>query len=366
MASGSAPPLAQDETSRSEADIHMTICEQPVSDRSVWLAKDYASDRSWLNVLSAADLNELDSALRAVKARGMAPPDFGREDFLIPGLGARLETFGHQLDHGRGFFVIRGLPIERYSLDDIKTIYWAIGTHLGNPVLQNKAGDLVSHVEDRGDDYSMPNVRLYSTAAAANPHNDPSDVVGLLCVRTAPTGGASMIASATAIYKRVAQQHPEHLAVLARGFPHAVRGEGSSRSTRETTPPIPVFSYHQGKLSCCLNSKSSRTARELQGEPLTALENEAIKCVEDLANDPEFYTTMDFRPGDMQFLNNYVILHNRTAFENGPDPAQRRLLLRLWLNRREGRALAPGFGDRFNNGSRGGVPAQAVDAAARQ
>lgn len=342
----------------------MTLYEQPIMDRSVWLAKDYASDRSWLYGLSAADLHELDSALLAVKAKGMAPPHYGREDFAIPGLGARLEAFGQELDHGCGFFVIRGLPIERYSLDDIKAIYWAIGTHLGNPVLQNKAGDLVSHVEDRGDDYAQPNVRLYSTAAAANPHNDPSDVVGLLCVRTVPGGGASMIASATAIYNRVAQQHPEYLEVLSRGFPHAVRGEGMSRSTKETTPSIPVFSYFQGKLSCCLNSKSSRTARELQGEPLTALENAAILCVEDLANDPEFYTTMDFRPGDMQFLNNYVILHNRTAFADGPDRAQRRLLLRLWLNRREGRPLAPGFGDRFNNGSRGGVPAQAVDATA--
>ena len=343
----------------------MEILKQPVDDRSAWLASDYLDDRSWLYELTPADLQALDHALQVIKGKGMSPPHFGREQFVMPRFSVQLDVLGHELDHGGGFFVIRGLPIERYNLDDIKAIYWAIGTHLGNPVLQNKAGDLVSHVEDRGDDYAQPNVRLYSTAAAASPHNDPSDVVGLLCVRTAPVGGTSMIASATSIYNRIAQQFPQYLEVLARGFPHAVRGEGASRSTHETTPPIPVFSYYNGKLSCCLNSKSSRTARELQGEPLKAFEDEAIKCVEDLANDPEFYTTMDFRPGDMQFLNNYVILHNRTAFQDGRESGQRRLLLRLWLNRREGRPLAPGFGDRFNNGSRGGVPAQAVDLPAR-
>ena len=234
---------------------------------------------------------------------------------------------------------------------------------MGNPVLQNKKGDLVSQVEDRGDDYAQHNVRLYSTAAAANPHNDPSDCVGLLCVRTAPAGGTSMIASATAIYNRILESHPEAVDVLARGFPHAVRGEGSTRSERETTPPIPVYSWHQGKLSCCLNSKSSRTARELEGNPFTAAEDAAVQAVEDLVEDPEFCLTMDFRPGDIQFLNNYTVLHTRTAFQDGRELGQRRLLLRLWLNLREGRPLAPGFGDRFNNGSRGGVPARAVENA---
>lgn len=166
-----------------------------------------------------------------------------------------------------------------------------------------------------------------------------------------------MIASATSVYNRVLQRFPQYLDVLARGFPHDLRGEGATRSADETTPPIPVFSYYQGKLSCCLNSKSSTTAREQIGEPLTEFEKAALQCVEDLAVDPGLCLTMDFRPGDIQFLNNYVTIHTRTAFHDGRELGQRRLLLRLWMNLREGRPLAPGFGDRFNNGSRGGVPA---------
>lgn len=339
----------------------MEILRTPVTDPSAWVAENFRSDHSWLHTLSDGELAELDSALQAVKGRDLAPPHFSRDDFHIPRLGTKLQRLSDDLNHGRGFFVIRGMPVGRYPLDDIKAMYWGIGTHMGNPVFQNKKGDLVSHVADQGDDYSDRNIRLYSTAAAANPHNDPSDVVGLLCVRTAPVGGTSMIASAMSIYNRILEQHPEYLDVLARGFPHDLRGEGAQRAADEITPPIPVYSYFAGKLSCCLNSKSSTTAREQQGEPLTPFEREAIRCVENYVEDPELCLTMDFRPGDIQFLNNYVILHTRTAFQDGREPDQRRLLLRLWLNLREGRPLAPGMGDRFNNGSRGGVPAMSAD-----
>lgn len=328
-----------------------------VRDRSAWVADDYRSNTEWLYELTASDLAELDAAVRAVQARGLVPPGFTASDFVIPTFGPRLAALARDLDHGRGFFLLRGLPVDRYSLDTVKAIYWGLGVHLGVPVFQNARGDLMTHVADRGDDYDDVNVRLYTTAAAANPHNDPSDCVGLLCVRHAVEGGTSMIASATSIYNRVLAEHPEYLPILTRGFPHDLRGEGVTAKLDETTHDIPIFSDFAGKISCCLNSKSSRTARDKQGRPMTATELAAIKYVEDLAESRELCLTMDFRPGDIQFLNNYSIIHTRTAFRDAPDPDKHRLLLRLWLNLHEGRALAPGFGDRFNNGSRGGVPA---------
>lgn len=326
-------------------------------DPFAWVAADHATPAGWLHELTGADLAELDAAARAVQARGLRPPDYGVEDFPLPGFAPRLAAQARQLEHGCGFFLLRGLPVERYDLDTIKAIYWGIGVHLGAPVYQNKRLDLMTHVADQGDDYDEVNVRLYTTAAAANPHNDPSDVVGLLCVRRAPEGGRSMIASAVSIHRRIAAEHPEYLPVLERGFPHDLRGEGPTRELDATTPDIPVFSTFGGRLSCCLNSKSSRTARDKQGRPLTAFERAALQRVEDLAMSPELCLGMDFRPGDMQFLNNYVIIHTRTAFRDGDTPDEKRLLLRLWLNLRDGRPLAPGFGDRFDNGSRGGVPA---------
>jgi hypothetical protein len=339
----------------------MKILEEKVTDASAWRVKDFTNDRSWVYELDSQDLTDLEGALERTKSAGLNPPDFGPEDFELPTLKPRLNKLMQSFEHGRGFFLLRGLPVDRYSLDDIKALYWGIGIHLAKPVLQNKRGDLVSHIEDKGDDYGQRNVRLYTTAAAANPHNDPSDVVGLLCVRTSPSGGTSMIASATSIYNRILETHPEYLEVLYRGFPHDLRAEGATGALDETTPPIPIYSYFEGKLSCCINSKSSRTARELLGQPLTQFEQDAIRCVEELAVDPQFCMTMDFRPGDIQFLNNYTIIHTRTAFQDGRALGERRLLLRLWMNLRDGRPLAPGFGDRFNNGSRGGVPARSLN-----
>lgn len=335
----------------------MNILREPVQDASAWVAEDMRRDPSWMHQLSATELGELGAALRSVQALGLAAGMFGREEFVLPTLAGRLATLGREFEYGRGLFVLRGIPVERYSLDELKTIYWGIGVHLGNPVLQNAKGDLVSHVEDRGDDYGDKNTRLYTTAAAANPHNDPSDVVGLLCVRTAPAGGTSMVSSAMSIYNRILREHPEHLEILARGFPHDLRSEGATGGSEETTPEIPVYSWFAGKLSCCVNSKSHRTAREKLGRPLTSEEVAALRCLEELAVDPELCMTMDFRPGDIQFLNNYVTIHTRTSFQDGRDIGERRLLLRLWLNLYDGRKLAPGFGDRFNNG-RGGVPAR--------
>ncbi len=328
-----------------------------VRDRSAWLSRDHAGSDAWLYTLVAEDLSEIDAALAAVRERGLSPPDFDASDFVVPAFARRLAGLARELEHGRGFFVLRGIPVGKYDLDAVKAIYWGIGVHLGVPVYQNTRGQLMTHVADQGDDYDDVNIRLYTTAAAANPHNDPSDVVGLLCVREAEEGGRSMIASAMSIYNRLAAERPDYLEILRRGFPHDLRGEGPTRGLNETTPDIPVFSDFGGKVSCCLNSKSSRTARDKQGRPLDAGEIAAIRYVEELAVDPDLCLGMDFRPGDIQFLNNYAIIHTRTAFRDGADPDKKRLLLRLWLNLHEGRALAPGFGDRFNNGSRGGVPA---------
>lgn len=334
-----------------------------VRDRSAWVAADHQSNTAWLYQLTAADLAEIDAAVGKVKAAGLVPPNFTAAQFVTPGFGATLAKQARELEHGRGFFLLRGLPMDKYDLDTVKTIYWGIGVHLGVPVFQNTRGELMTHVADRGDDYGDINVRLYTTAAAANPHNDPSDCVGLLCVRHATEGGRSMIASATSIYNRVATERPEFLPILHKGFPHDLRGEGATAKLDETTPDIPVFSDFGGKISCCLNSKSSRTARDKQGRPMTELELAAIDYIERLAESDELCLGMDFRPGDIQFLNNYAIIHTRTAFRDDRDPDKRRLLLRLWLNLHEGRKLAPGFGDRFNNGSRGGIPAVAVKQA---
>jgi alpha-ketoglutarate-dependent taurine dioxygenase len=65
---------------------------------------------------------------------------------------------------------------------------------------------------------------------------------------------------------------------------------------------------------------------------LTPEQLAALDLIEAIANDPEFHVAMDFRPGDVQLLNNAKVLHSREAYEDSEDLAERRHLLRLWLS----------------------------------
>jgi hypothetical protein len=269
-----------------------------------------------------------------------------------------------ELENGRGFVLIRGIPIDRYDEPTLCRLYWGIAVHLGDMISQNARGDLIGRVEDQGVDINAVNARGYTTNAGLHPHNDSADLVGLLCVRQARQGGESTIASAMAIYNEILASHPEYLDVLYRGFHYDVRGEGVTGASKEVTRNrVPVYSYFDGRLSCRYNKRAIETAAEKMGQPLTDLEQAAIGLIASLTLDPAMRLSFRLQPGDLQLLNNHMILHARSNFLDWPERDRRRLLLRLWVNRREGegRQLAPEFANRYNTGHRQGVAVSAAD-----
>lgn len=329
---------------------------EPVRDRSAWKAADFAHDDSWVHRLTDADIAEIDAALAGVKARGLAVPDFGREDFPLPALSARIARVLEEVEDGRGFALLRGLPVERYDIDTLRLIYWGIGAYFGDPISQNSKGQILADVIDLGNDYSDINARGYKTAAELLPHVDSSDMVALLCVRTAKSGGESTLASSMAIYNEILERHRELLPVLYRGFRRDLRGEGVTASLDELTAnEIPVFSYCGGKLSCDFNEKISRSAYVKLGRELSDIEDAALTCVRSLAKRPDFCFRMHLQPGDIQLVNNYTILHSRTEYTDHDDPARKRRLMRFWVNSRNARPLDPVFANKYNTGPRGGV-----------
>ncbi len=330
----------------------------PVRDRSAWRGADFAADDSWIYRLSQSEVDDLDAALARVIEAGLPPLEFTRDAFPLPVFGAGLAGILEELENGRGFALLRGIPVERYDEPSLYRLYWGIAVHLGDMISQNAKGDLIGRVEDQGVDISSVNARGYTTNAELHPHNDSSDIVGLLCVRTAKEGGESMIASAMAIYNEILASHPEYLDALYTGFHYDVRGEGVTGQSNEVTRNrVPVFSYFDGRLSCRFNKRAIETAATKMGQPLTALEQAAIDTVARLTLDPAMRLGIWFQPGDMQLLNNHMVLHARSGFIDWPERDRRRLLLRLWVNRRdgEGRQLAPDFATRYNTGFRQGV-----------
>lgn len=335
--------------------------ETPLTERSVWVGSEFGKSDDWVVRLADNHIAELNDAVKVLKRRGLSVPEISKEDFELPRLRSILRDASDELENGRGFVLLRGLPVEDYSPDDLNLLYWGIGTHLGDVISQNGRGDLIGHVTDLGFDWSQPNVRGYTTNAGLRPHNDSADLVGLLCVRPAPQGGESIIASATAIFNSILRDAPECLDALYEGFHYDVRGEGvTGKLTEVTRNRVPVYSYHKGRMSCRFNSKAIETAADKMREPLSPVQRKALRLIEDRANDLAYHLKIEFQPGDLQLLNNFVVLHSRTPYEDAQPPAAKRLLLRLWINLWEGRELAPQFADRYNAGARQGVPTQAT------
>lgn len=321
---------------------------------SAWLGSELARDTSWVYRFSPTDLAELDAALRGVRRRGLAREQIGIEAFPLASLGPRLRAILTEIRVGRGFAVLRGLPVRDYSEEEAAIIYWGIGAHLGTPVKQNVAGDLLGQIRDFGKRWGDLGVRGYETSGHLIFHTDFSDMVGLLCLRKARQGGLSRIASSITVHNELLRHHPEHLPVLYRGFRYIKREAVESDSP--VTGHVPVFGYHEGFLSCRVVRERIEAAARRMEQPLSPGESAALDCFAAIAGSERVFLDMDLLPGDMQFLNNYTILHSRTSFEDGETEEERRHLLRLWLTFREGRRPLPSHFPQANGYGLPGAP----------
>jgi len=329
----------------------------PIAGPSAWRGVEVAASGDWLHRLSDADIAEIDAALATVRARGLGLLDIDRNAFPLPRLGTTLEEIRRELLTRRGFVVIRGLPMERYTTEEAAAAYWGIGRHLGNPVSQNAKGHLLGHVRDLGYDVNDPNVRVYQTTERQYYHADSCDIVALLCLRKARQGGYSSLVSSVTLYNEIRTRRPDLLPVLFRPFCIDRRGE-----VPEGMKPyfeMPVFTWHEGFLSAYYVRRYIESAQRFPDVPrLSPAQIEALDLLDSLADDSALHHEMGFEPGDMQFLHNHQILHDRTAFEDWPEPERKRHLLRLWLCPPDGRPLPDCFRARWGSieiGRRGGI-----------
>ena len=316
----------------------------PVTDASAWRGAEIAGDPGWIDSLTAAEVEELAAALRGVQARGLATTAITRADFPLPRLAPRLAAWLREAQTGRGFFLLRGLPAERFTEAEREAIFWGFGTHLGTAVSQNSHGEMLGHVFDQGRTYGAANTRGYQTKARLDFHTDRCDLVGLLCQRRARSGGLSSVVSTMAVHNEILRTRPDLLPILYRGFHYAER-EAADNPSGVTPRPIPVFSRHQGVLSCRFIRNPIETGAQRRGVPLTEAEQAALEMMSELSARPDMRLDMMLEPGEMQFCNNYVTTHARTEFEDWAEPERRRLMVRLWLTVTPRRPLAPDFGE---------------------
>lgn len=298
-----------------------------VRDKSAWMGRDFRNDNSWMVTLTESQVAELREAAGKCIERGLAVTEVKREDFVLRVMGPLIESWAEELNHGRGFLLVKGLPAAEIGDAYVRTIFWGIGTYMGSPISQNSYGEMLGEVYDEGVKMGTGRVRGYRTNQRLMFHTDRCDIIGLLCQRTAKSGGLSSLVSSTRIYNEIVAHHPEYIAPLEHGYIHANMEEGGAF----TTYRMPVYSVTGETVSCRILRNTIENARKMGHAKYGELETAALEYMDSLTNDEDMRLDMDLERGDMQFINNYTTLHARTAFEDYPDPERRRHMVRLWL-----------------------------------
>ena len=340
---------------------------KPQHTPSTWRGEDMSTSQaqlSWTYNLNQDDLATIErqaeksmplfvgtAANRNVRL--LEPKDFP----LSPSLHSKLSRIQSDLIHGRGFALLRGLPVNNYNEKELATIFIGLGAHIGQARSQNKAGHLLGHVLDLGMNSRDPDVRIYQTNERQTFHTDSCDVVGLLCLRKAKRGGLSLLVSANTVYNEMHRQNPDLLRLLLQPIATDRRGEVPPGS--DPFLLIPVFSYWQGHMTVFYQRQYIDSAQRFPNAPrLTDQHVEALDLFDATCNDPAVHLETMLQPGDIQFVHNHSMLHDRTGFEDWVDLERRRHLLRLWLSVPGDRALPPIFASRYGSveiGNRGGI-----------
>jgi hypothetical protein len=317
---------------------------RPVESAAAWRGDRLASSAEWISHLSAAELQELetlgaqflkdDPDLRTVQA----------SDYPLRECAEAAERWRKDVDFGRGFVLVRGLRAHLYSDALCAAIYYILGLHMGDPIRQNEMGDLIDHVYATSDKTMNDPTALSSKVRDQLVyHSDSSDIVALMCLRPARTGGLSCLVSGAEIYNEILRRRPDLAPLLLEPFHWDWRRQDHEAPANTYTSP--VVSIIDGVFSMYAGSLYILTAQEYPGVPkLTDGQIEVLRLFDEITYEPGMALEMDFRPGDIQWLSNYAALHARTSFADWPEPQRRRHLLRLWLSSKTDRPVVPDFG----------------------
>jgi hypothetical protein len=296
-----------------------------------WTAADVADPGAWTLPLTPDDLDELDAALAHARRTTDEVLDVTANDFPLPGLAPRLQDFARDLVDGRGFGRIGTLDIDRLGAEDASWIYWGIGRHLGEPWPQNARGHLLGDVKDQGKTLDDPTARGYEIGGhGLGFHSDGSDLVGLLCIDDGVEGGESLVSNAVRAHNELVRTDASLAAALYEPLPYDFRGE---------EPPggkpfyfVPAFTEHKERLFVrYIRPFIESSQRHPDAPRLSEVQRRAMDRLDELIESADNRVEMKLRPGEMQFVNNYHVLHGRRRYVDDVEAGRVRWLKRLWL-----------------------------------
>lgn len=328
---------------------------EPILHPSVWTGRELAASTAWIHPLTAEMTAEIDAALSAVMARGLAWQEIVADDFPLDRTRRLLDDIAVELEDGPGIAKITGLDMARYGEAERRALYCGLMCNLGTPVSMSTGGMMMSDVTDEGaaaadryghvaaadgkDDFLSSRARVHSTGQLRF-HNDRADVVALLCVARARRGGESRIASVPHIHNEMLRRRPDLLELLFEDYYRSRLGEEFGDNA--AWYPIPVFAQQGRHFTCHYSRTFIEAAQMNEAVPKMHPEQwEAIELMVEIAEAAAFVTHQE--PGEIQLLNNHVTFHARTAYEDHAEPERRRLLHRVWLAMPNSRPLPPSY-----------------------
>ena len=303
-----------------------------------WDTSAIGTENELAQTLNSKQVDVLLKATTHARSLGKKVEDVTRDDFPLDDISDDLENWKWELQEGRALFLLRGLPMDEMSEDDCAFLYWGFGTHFGVAKPQSVAGDRLGYVRDQSD--NNRNSRGYQKRSELAMHTDTTDILAMMSIVQAKEGGLSGCTSGPAIYNYLLQNEPEVLETLCSGFHYPVFGLRKPGGSLVTEDKYPIFTMADGYLSVSYLRAHIDMAFGGLDRDMSDAERHALDTFEALSKDPRFCLRFNMEPGDIFFMNNYVLLHDRTAFEDHEDPAKRRLLFRLWLDAYEKRPLA--------------------------
>jgi hypothetical protein len=301
----------------------------PLEPGCAWRS-DEVGDR-YVFPLTDQHVDELDAALRTAEPQVDDVLDITRDQFPLPTLGPELARIADGLVNGLGMVLIRGVPVDRYTKERASAIYWGVGTHLGQPWPQNAKGHLLGDVTDQGKAPDDPTARGNELGGVALPfHSDGSDLVGLFCLDAGASGGDSLVANAVTMHNDLVADEPELAAALYEPFPYDLRGEQAPGARNWYT--MPIFNRRGERLFVRYIRPYIESSKRHDDAPRpSAVARAAMDRLDAMCTDPQYCVPMGLLPGDMQFVNNYHVLHGRAAYADDRAAGKVRHLKRLWL-----------------------------------
>jgi Taurine catabolism dioxygenase TauD, TfdA family len=308
------------------------MLDKDIAGESAW-TRDRLSPRDWEVPVPVAAVDELEAVLDQLRHAPGPVESLRPEAFRLEACAAVMGQVRARLVRGIGMAIVDRLPVERYTVDENRTVAWLLASLLGRVVAQKQHGVFLYDVRDTGQSLEY-GVRRSLTNLSQPFHTDgpwltrTPAFVGLFCLQSARDGGWSRYTSLLTAHNELRTRHPELLPRLYQPFYWDRQAEHGPADSKFATHP--VFAFDGRTLSARYYEDYVVKGYALAGEPLDERGRDALAAMREVVDAPAHWTEFRIETGQVQYLNNRLFAHSRSEFHDAPDSERRRHMIRVW------------------------------------